>query len=91
MFVFHPSRETREREKKKLHARCFIDQSTTGCFNLTDQKSKRGKNLKNKKKKSDYEINCSLRKYVVSAKGGKADPSRQHLHAGGVSRWSAVE
>jgi len=27
----------------------------------------------------------------VSAKGGKADPSRQHLYAGGVSRWSAVE
>lgn len=91
MFLCFILLERRDREKKKLHARCFIDQSTTGCFNLTDQKSTRGKNLKNKKKKSDYEINCSLRKYVVSAKGGKADPSRQHLYAGGVSRWSAVE
>ena len=68
MFLCFILLERREREKKKLHARCFIDQSTTGCFHLTDQKSNRGKNQKNKKKTSDYEINCSLRKYVVSAK-----------------------
>lgn len=59
-----------------------------GASILLIRRVKREKIKRTKKKSSDYEINCSLRKYVVSAKGGEADPSRQHLYAGGVSRWS---